>query len=174
MPLVSEKYDVVVRGNALPAYAEELRALAAKVNASERLHVLPVVEPEELVRAAGHYDILFGAQPGSELYTRNAIGNKVMAGALAGLALLLTDTPAHRCLLQQWPGIGALYRDGDTAELASILEHWARDRDELKRVQQRAWDAGWSRLNWDVEAQLLTSRVAELLSARSASQVRTL
>jgi hypothetical protein len=133
------------------------------------LEIMPVAEPEQMVGLAAEHDILFGAQPGREPYTQLAIGNKVMAGIMAGLAIIMTDTVAHNRLLADNPGIGRLVRDENEQDIAQVLNSWFREKDKLLQVQETSWRAGTEKLNWDHESQRLVCEV-DTLVARALSE----
>jgi len=67
---------------------------------------------------------------------------------LAGLAVVLTDSPGQRAFADDL-GDGALrYQTGDIASLANGLRLWAEDRGRLRRARQAAWQAAKRRWNW--------------------------
>ncbi len=167
MPLVKSHFRLVLRGNPIGDYVNSLRELARGLGCAERVEVLPVADPAEMVKLAAEHDVLFGSQPGQSLYNQCAIGNKVMTGILAGLAILFSDTVAHRRLLAQFPGLGECVPDQDEQDVARVLNHWFSPTMPVRAVLQRCWDVAGERLNWDYESKLLTAKVAAVLEAKS-------
>jgi hypothetical protein len=167
MPLVKVPFRLVLRGNPMSDYVNSIRKLAADVGCSERVELLPVAEPASMVRLAAEHDVLFGSQPGQSLFNQCAIGNKVMTGILAGLAIMFSDTLAHRRLLADFPGLGECVRDQDERDVARVLNHWFSQTRPVRAVQQRCWDVARDRLNWDYESKLLVARVKDALAGRS-------
>lgn len=179
MPLVPQPFRLALRGHALPHYERRLRELAATLGCADRLEILPVEPPGRMVALAAEHDILLGSQPGAEPFNQKAIGNKVMTGIAAGLAVLFTDTLAHRRLLEDSPGLGECFADEDERDLASVLGRWLADPAGLMRMRCRVWEAGAEQFNWDQESRQLVARVDEVLSAadrspKSASLPRSL
>ncbi len=165
MPLVKAPFRLVLRGNPTTEYVKSLRKLAAGLSCAERLIVLPVCEPAKMVTLASEHDVLFGSQPGQSLYNQCAIGNKVMTGILAGLAILFSDTVAHRRLLAQFPGLGECVRDEDEEDVARALNHWFSPALPVRVVQQHCWDVATQHLNWDHESKLLVAKVAAVFGS---------
>lgn len=168
MPLVKSPFRLVLRGNPANDYVNSVRQLAAGLGYAERFEVLPVADPADMVKLAAEHAVLFGSQPGQSLYNQCAIGNKVMTGIQAGLAILFSDTIAHRRLLAQFPGLGECVRDQDEQDVARVLNHWFSPAMPVRSVQQRCWDAGGERLNWDYESKLLVAKVAAVLESKSS------
>jgi glycosyltransferase involved in cell wall biosynthesis len=118
-----------------------------------------------MVRLAAEHDILFGTQPGSDLFNQMALGNKVFTGMMAGLALALSDTIAHRELLAEAPGCGFLFPDGDIEGLASQLNHLVCDRPRIGAMKLQAWNLAEARFNWEEESKTLLHTIGQLLSS---------
>ena len=163
MPLIAVKFKLCLRGNPQPSYVNELHRLADSLGCVAQLEILPVANPSDLVVLAAEHDILFGSQPGAEPYTQLAIGNKVMAGMMAGLALLLTDTPAHQDLLSAAAGCGTTFPNDGTGHLVKILNSWFGDPAALLRLKQRSWECAEERFNWDYESRLLSTECSRAL-----------
>jgi hypothetical protein len=146
---------IVLRGNPLESFVAELRSHASELGLSERLEILPRAEPTEMVRLAAEHDIMLGTQPGTELFNQLAIGNKVFTGMMAGLALALSDTIAHRELLAESAGCGFLFRDGDIPGLTLQLESLLKDRATLQEMKTNCWRLAKNKFNWEEESKVL-------------------
>lgn len=153
---------LVLRGKPLESFVTELRRHARELGLSDRLEILPRAEPTEMVRLAAEHDIMLGTQPGNELFNQLAIGNKVFTGMMAGLALALSDTIAHRELLAEAPGCGFLFRDGDVAELTLQLELLLKNRASLQQIKTNSWRLAENKFNWEEEAKLLLQTVERI------------
>lgn len=166
MPHVCFPFTLSLRGNPNNEYVSELRRLAERLGCADRVKILPVAAPHELVRLAADHDILLGSQPGQEQYTQLAIGNKVLAGLMAGLALLLTDTVAHRRLLQNAGDVGGLFADQDEHSVATVLNSWLADAQLLRGFQERAWRAATEEYNFEHEGGRILHRIADVLAGQ--------
>jgi hypothetical protein len=156
--------QLVLRGNPLESFVAKLRSHASELGLSNRLEILPRAEPTEMVRLAAKHDIMLGTQPGTELFNQMAIGNKVFTGMMAGLALALSDTIAHRELLASAPGCGFLFPDGDVESLALNLDRLLSDHDRLQEMKLASWQLAETRFNWEMESQTLLRTIDQSLS----------
>jgi hypothetical protein len=161
--------QLVLRGKPDETFVTNLRNRAKELGLSEQLQILPRAEPTEMVRLASEHDILLGTQPGSEPFNQMAIGNKVFTGMMAGLALALSDTIAHRQLLADAPGCGFLFRDGDVESLASQLNELLANREKLERMKVTSWNLAETRFNWEEESKTLLQTIDQVLSVSSAA-----
>ena len=124
-----------------------------------------------MVRLASEHDVLLGTQPGTELFNQMAIGNKVFTGMMAGLAVALSDTIAHRELLASAPGFGFLFGDRDPQALAAQLNPLLADQQRLEEMKLCAWNLAETRFNWEKESRTLVNTI-DLLLCRSHAQAR--
>jgi glycosyltransferase involved in cell wall biosynthesis len=161
---LSRPVRFVLRGQPRPEYVASLRQLANQVGVNHLLEIEGSAPPHEMVRLAAQHNFLLGSQPGRDLFHLMAIGNKVFTGMSAGLGLALTDTPAHRRLLTESPGVGFLFPPDDPAGLADQLERVIGSPEVARGYQQTAWDTAGSRYNWDIESLRLVDTVAEVLT----------
>ena len=92
-----------------------------------------------------------------------AIGNKVFTGMMAGCALALNDTLAHRRLVESLPNVGFFYPDENPTALANGLEHLLSTPQRLMTHKCNAWYLAERKFNWGTESHVLVSTVAELL-----------
>lgn len=151
---------IYLRGRPVPSYVEELWNFARASAAPDILEVLPVTPPDTMVAECAKFDVLFGSQPSDELFHQLAIGNKVFAGIVAGCALLLEDTIAHRNLYQKVGSCSILVSYRDTAALSAALAGYAIDRDRLIQQRRAAWGLGSSTYNWEYESQKVVQSVS--------------
>jgi glycosyltransferase involved in cell wall biosynthesis len=163
MPLLCKPVRLVLRGKSNEAFVTRLQNHAESLGLKDRLELLPRAGPDEMVRLASEHDILLGTQPGTELFNQMAIGNKVFTGMMAGLAIALTDTIAHRELLAGAPGFGFLFSDGDAQGLAARLNPLLSDQGRLDEMKLCAWNLAEKRFNWEEESKTLLNTIDQLL-----------
>jgi len=169
MPLLCKPVQLVLRGRADEPFVTDLQRQAERLRLSERLQILPRAEPTEMVRLAAEHDILLGTQPGTDLFHQMAIGNKVFTGMMAGLALALSDTIAHRELMTEARGCGFLFRDGDVESLASQLNELLANREKLERMKATSWNLAESTFNWEGESKALLDTIDRVIPASPAT-----
>lgn len=169
LPLLSRPARLALRGNPNDVFVAQLRQRAEVLGLSEQLVILPRAEPTEMVRLAAEHDVLFGTQPGTELFNQMAIGNKVFTGMMAGLALALSDTIAHRELLADAGGCGFLFPDGDVRSLAAQLDKLISNPDDLQRMKLASWELAEKKFNWEEESKTLLHEIERMFAVSSAA-----
>jgi glycosyltransferase involved in cell wall biosynthesis len=128
---------------------------AAQVVGRPRVLLLPPAPPPELVARAAEHDIgLALEQPVTENRAL-CVTNKLFTYMLAGLAVIATDTPGQREVLNEAPGSGLLYPAGQPAILAERVRQLLLDPVELAQAKSAAWTAADRRFNWEHESQSL-------------------
>lgn len=132
---------------------------AERLGVGERLHVLPPVMPHELVPRAAMHDIGLALEQPNKRNRELCLSNKLFTYLLAGLAVVATDTPAQRSVIEQVGEAGALCRPGDPADLASTLRPLVTDPARLRAARHAARIAADQRFNWDAAADDLVEYV---------------
>jgi len=151
LPLIDVPVELHLRGRLLPGYERELRALAAAVNASDRLVVHDLVAPGDVVTAAADHDVgLVLSQPCCDNHEM-WMPNKLYAYLMAGLAIAASATRGHRAALAAAPGVGFEYQPGNYTELAARLSLLAVDPHRLRACRDAAFRAARVRFNWETE-----------------------
>ena len=97
------------------------------------------------------YDVGLALERTRSLNYSLTVTNKVFSYMLAGLAIVATDTPGQREVIDQAPGVGLLYRASDAKTFRAALKTWIADRAQLRKAQQAAWDVARARFCWEVE-----------------------
>jgi len=141
--------ELHLRGRPVPGYLESLRSLADR--AAPRLRVLhhAPAPPDSMVEVCAGYDVGLAVEPGSSVNNRLALSNKVFTYVLAGLAVIITDTPGQRGLAADLGEGAAPCAPGDEAMMAEALARWAEDKASLARARAAAWRAARRRWHWE-------------------------
>lgn len=156
--------QLTLRGaNPQPRYIGELNELAANLGLSDALRIEPGAPPADMVRLAGEHHVCFGTQPDRQLFHQLAIGNKVFTGMMAGCAVAMTDTLAHRRLLARHSGWAFTFGENDSSLLATELNRMLANPGYLAAQRRRAWDLGTSTFNWEAESAQLLAAVSTAL-----------
>jgi hypothetical protein len=141
--------ELHLRGMAATGYMEDLKALAAVEAPSLRLVVHAPADPDSMVDACRPFDIGVATEQVHVTNRALCLSNKALTYPLAGLALVMTDTPGQRPLARDVEGDVLLYAPGDIDALAEGLARWAADPTALRRARQAAWNAAQRRWHWD-------------------------
>src|SRR5262249_36659143 len=89
---------LAIRGSDFLGYSAVLRALAAKAGVADAVSFLPPGPPDEMARFAAEHDVGLACEIGSPPNRAISLTNKIFVYLLAGIPVLLSDTPAQRAL----------------------------------------------------------------------------
>lgn len=135
------------------------------------VHVHPLVSNDELLSRIVEHDIGFA---GEIPYCRNkdlTASNKIFHYLLGGLGIVASDTRGQQEVLNAAPGAGLIYRPGDPAGLAAVLNRWLTSAESLKAAKLAAWRAATDRFCWEVESARLVNSVDAALAANDCPQL---
>jgi glycosyltransferase involved in cell wall biosynthesis len=156
-----ERYKLILIGTGEESYLQSLKN-AAERSAPGRVHFLPWIPFDELRTATASADIgvLLYRNSGRNNYF--AAPNKIYEYLHAGLALVVSDFPGLRAIVDAG-GYGACSDPADSGSIARAIERAAgiergRPIAEKARVQFR----------WDREAEILAALYARLFSEEDA------
>ncbi len=116
---------LAIRGPAIERYAAHYRAIAQRVGAAERLHILPAVPSADVVAACHGADVgLYTVRDICKSF-RYALPNKVFEYLHAGLPVLTANYPEARRLIVD-NGIGLGFDAADPISIAAAMNQIAR------------------------------------------------
>ncbi len=158
-----------IRGSNRWKHGDRLIDLAREFGIADRVNLLPMAPPEEMVRRAAPYDIGLSLETDVSENRRLCLTNKIFTYLLAGVPVLLSDTPAQRALA---PDLGAAARVvslTDCEGMARTLDHLAGSPSERAQASAHAWRLGRERYNWDVEKASLVGSVDRAFARQRAA-----
>jgi len=82
---------------------------------------------------------------------------------LAGNAIILTKTQAHKLLMAEHPGFGHLFNWSDDQELSEILLNYQNNKSILDHDRNKAFLLGKNVFNWDSEKNILINNIKTIL-----------
>ena len=133
--------------NFLDALRDAARTQAPRVTL---VHRQPA-PPDSMVDAARGHDIGLALDHGSPLNRELCITNKALTYILAGVPVLMADTPGQRALGVDL-GRGAILVDPrDVGALADAFAAWAESPAALECAKRTAWNAATRRWHWEHE-----------------------
>ena len=158
-----------VRGGNRWGHGERLVELARGLGIGDRVNLLPIAPPEEMVRLAASYDIGLSLETDVSENRRFCLTNKIFTYLLAGVPVLLSDTPAQRALAPDLGAAARLVSLADPAAMAATLDDLAGSPAARAEASASAWRLGRERYNWEVEKAALLGSVARAFASRQAS-----
>jgi hypothetical protein len=157
--------ELHLRGTSANGYVDGLRLFALSNAPRLKLHIHAPAPPQQMIDLCAGYDVGLAVEPGTSENNALALSNKALTYVLAGLPVVITDTPGHRPLIDTLRRAAIVYQPGDIAELASALTHIATDGGWHSNARADAWQAALSRWHWEHQADrgtLLSSVAAAL------------
>lgn len=163
--LAGIRAELHLRGRAVPKYIAMLGRLAAEVAPQLVIVHYDPAPPDLMVSLCTDYDVGLAVEETSPPNRALCLTNKIFTYLLAGLAVVVTDTPGQGSLARDLGDAAILYSPGDVATLAEGLRRWARDKNELSKAKLAAWQAACRRWHWEhpQEKGALLAAVAKVL-----------
>ena len=167
LALMREPLRFVLRGEPTGSYVQHLRTCAGRLGLNDRLQIEPRL-------AAGHGGAGERSRHPARFSARRAVPStrdrqqEVFTGMMAGLALALSDTIAHRDLMTKAPGCGFLFPPSDAGTFARQLDDLLHDGRALESQKRASWLLAEREYNWDHESRRLLTIVREWTSRTAA------
>lgn len=158
-----------IRGGNRWGHGERLVELARGLGIADRVTLLPMAPPEEMVRLAASYDIGLSLETDVSENRRLCLTNKIFTYLLAGVPVLLSDTPAQRGLAPDLGAAARLVSLTDSAAMAATLDNLAGSQAARAEASSSAWRLSRERYNWDVEKAALLASVTRAFASRQVS-----
>lgn len=156
-----------IRGSNRWGHGDALLALAASLGLSDRVKLLPVAPPSEMVRLAAAYEVGLSLETDVSENRRLCLTNKIFTYLLAGVPAIMSDTPAQKLLAASLGPAARLCDLADPAGLAATLDALASPP-ALAEASAAAWRLGRERYNWEREQDVLLQSVAAAFARRQA------
>ena len=153
-----------LQGHITSRFQAELTDIAASANCGDRLHVLLSCSPQAADLAPLGYDIGFCGEPGFCFNNEIALSNKLFAFLQCGLALVASDTRAHRGLAAEIGEAIKIYRREDAADLARVFDELLEKPERLARAKAASQASMTAQFVRDNQAQVLLTRISQGLS----------
>jgi glycosyltransferase involved in cell wall biosynthesis len=160
--IAASRPHLYLRGTPAAGCEQQFMQMASEMGVADRLHFLPPAAPSAMEELAAKFDLGFS---GETRHTRNkevALGNKLFSYLLAGIPLVMSDTPAHRGLASELDGAARLYAIDDPQSLANAIDSLLREPAELCEARAKAFELGQRRFNWNCEQTKLLRLVKRL------------
>ena len=159
MARATTRVTLDIRGGDRWRQGDRLMELARELGIADRVNLLPIAAPQEMVRLAADYDLGLSLETGVGDNRRVCLTNKIFTYLLAGVPVLLSDTPAQVALAPELGGAAHTVSLADPNGIAAVLDHLAGSSEARAEARETAWRLGRERYNWDVEKAALLSSV---------------
>ena len=159
MARAKAKVSLDVRGSNRWGHGDTLMAFARDLGVAERVQLLPTAAPDQMVKLATTYDLGLSLEIGNSPNKRACLGNKIFTYLLAGVPVMVSDTPAQRAFALELGSAAAVASVSDPEDIARTLDRLAASSDTLADAKATAWRLADRRYNWEVEQKALVEEV---------------
>ncbi|HZP99717.1 MAG TPA: hypothetical protein VFB13_09280 [Reyranella sp.] len=159
------KVTLDIRGNDPWRHGESLLALARDLGVADRVRLLPVAAPDEMARLAASYDLGLSLETEATDSRRFCLTNKIFTYLLAGIPVMMSNTPAQTALATELDSAAAMVSLSKPATIGEALDRLA-DEQVLAKAKADAWRLARERYNWDKEKSVLLEVVASVFRNR--------
>ncbi len=156
-----------IRGSNRWGHGDTLLALARSLGIEGRVRLLPMAPPQEMARLAAQCDIGLSLETEISENRRLCLTNKIFTYLLAGIPVIMSDTPAQRRLAPDLGDAGRLVSLADPAGMARVLDDLAAPP-AFDAASALAWRLGRERYNWEHEQAGLLQSVAAAFAAKGS------
>jgi glycosyltransferase involved in cell wall biosynthesis len=145
--------ELTLLGRPHGGYLETLREFAAAQPRRVPIIHKPPVPPDAMVDVARGHDVGLALDHGASPNRDLCLTNKAFTYILAGVPVVMADTPGQHALGVDLGRGAALVRPGDVDALAAVLSRWASDPGALDCAKRTAWHAASRRWHWEDESE---------------------
>lgn len=142
-----------------------LMKLAGELGIADRLRLLPLASPGDMVRLAADYDLGLSLETDVSESRQYCLTNKIFTYLLAGIPTMLSDTTAQRALAVDLGRAAAVVSLAEPAAMAAALDLLCGTEGALEEARATSWRLGRERYNWEVEQRLLLAAVGKAFEA---------
>jgi glycosyltransferase involved in cell wall biosynthesis len=172
MALTRARVTLHIRGSDERGAGQALLALAHRLKIGDRIELLPMASPLDMVELARGYDVGLSLETDVSESRRRCLTNKIFTYLMAGRPVVLSDTPAQKALAADLGGAAALVSLSDPVTIARQLDAWALSPERLQAAAKTAWHLACSRYNWQVEQAVFLASVERALEGRGKKSCR--
>jgi glycosyltransferase involved in cell wall biosynthesis len=163
MARAKTRIELDIRGGDRWGHGEKLLSLARALGLGERVKMLPVGAPPEMVRLAAAYDLGLSLETDLSQSRRLCLTNKIFTYLLGGVPVVMSDTPAQRALATELGAAALVVSLAAPEDMAAALDRFAPT---LGQAKTEALRLGRERYNWDVEKKTLLQAVSAAFASR--------
>ena len=152
-----------IRGSNRWGHGDALMALARELGIVERVRLLPMAAPGEMANLAASYDLGLSLETEASESRRLCLTNKIFTYLVAGVPVMMSDTPAQSAFATELGDAAALVSLADPPAIARVLDRLGSPG-ILDKAKATASQLGRERYNWQIEKHALLSAVERAFS----------
>ena len=141
--------ELHLRGAIAEGYRGMLLKLAGEKAPGLSLTIHPPGPADEMTSLASGFEVGLSLEQPVSVNRPLCLTNKALIYLLAGLALVMTDTPGQRPLRQALGDKALVVAPGGVKALAEGFRRFAADRRHLLDCRRASWQAAATRWHWD-------------------------
>jgi glycosyltransferase involved in cell wall biosynthesis len=158
-----------IRGSNRWGHGDTLIALARELGLADKVRLLPLAPPQDMVFLASRYDLGLSLETEVSESRRLCLTNKIFTYLLAGVPVMMSDTPAQRDLAPALGTAASVVSLAEPDSIAAALDRLAAPSN-LVPAKQSALRLGRERYNWDREKGILLDLVAKAFAQRDGDR----
>ena len=166
MALTKSPVRLVIRGNDPWGHGRTLLKRARQLGVEDRVQLLPLATPRRMVELAAEHNFGLCLETGSSANHRYCLANKIFTYLVAGIPVLMSDTPAQRLLAPQLLDAAAVISLSDPQKMADAIDRWALAPSLYSQACATARRLAEERFSWEKEKVVLLESVARALQCR--------
>ncbi|MDJ0795470.1 MAG: glycosyltransferase [Calothrix sp. MO_167.B12] len=163
MGQMQTRVSLHLRGTPATGYEQILMELATEVGVSNRIHLLPPAPPSEMARLACEYDVGLSLELNKPFNRAICLTNKIFTYLLAGLPVLMSDTPAQKQLALKLGDAAVIVDIHNPKSIAMALDKWFSHPLDFELARVTARKLGREIYNWDIEQHKFLHMVERVL-----------
>jgi glycosyltransferase involved in cell wall biosynthesis len=140
--------ELFLQGNITDQNRTRLTYMLKELGIENKVHVLAPADPDEIVESLTGYDLGVLGELSAQDNQRLTSSNKLFEYIYAGLAVLAPDLPGLSETISEY-GVGLLYKQGDSKDLAERIDALNLDHVSLQKYKEVSWKAGQAELFWE-------------------------
>lgn len=172
LALTRSRVSLHIRGSDEAGHGKALLAVAGRLRVDDRVELLPMASPSQMVELAGEYDIGLSLETDISESRRLCLTNKIFTYLLAGRPVMMSDTPAQKALAADLGEAAAVVSLSDPVAIAAQLDRWASSPQTLQTACETACRLGCTRYNWQVEQGVFLASVERALHGHGGTACR--
>lgn len=158
-----------IRGSNRWEHGDTLMAMAADLGLKGKVTLLPLAPPDQMATLAAPYDLGLSLETDVTESRRLCLTNKIFTYLLAGVPVVMSDTPAQRALAPDLGDAASLVSLADPPGIAAAIDRLAPAA-VLARAKATARQLGRERYNWDREKGVLLQAVASAFARQDRAR----
>ncbi|MFC4211314.1 glycosyltransferase [Pedobacter lithocola] len=162
---ILKDYDIELNllGEVNPVYEDKLKNILGKSSEdTKRIKFYKMISPDLIFDFGQAFDIGMCSETGFSTNNNIALSNKIFTYMQCSLAIVASDTLAQKCLLEEHPHLGFLYKKNDAESLANVLSNFINNRDELVNAKNWSYRYAQQKFNWENEEEKFLNVIRSL------------